>query len=197
MKLFCLFVPSVQNVLTPTTAQVRPTFQTQISNPGSVQNQWQAPQTPADTTPRVPTFNANFVAAPPLPPEHIITEQDKQTQIAYEQWLNHQNIVLGQQLKFYEGEVQKLRKMRKVYMCTYISCLTFFNYIYFFVLISTQSLNSKQRQLRKCGNQLPEADATELQRIATEQSILQKHLESSRKQSRQHGMLIQVSVLIA
>lgn len=34
----------------------------------------------------------------------------------------------------------------------------------------------------------------ELQRISAEQAILQKHLESSRKQSRQHGMLIQVTV---
>jgi len=55
-----------------------------------------------------------------------------------------------------------------------------------------QSLNSKQRQLRKSGNQLSEVDSNELQRISAEQAILQKHLESSRKQSRQHGMLIQV-----
>lgn len=60
---------------------------------------------------------------------------------------------------------------------------------YFFAL---QSLNSKQRQLRKSGNQLSEVDSNELQRISAEQAILQKHLESSRKQSRQHGMLIQV-----
>lgn len=61
--------------------------------------------------------------------------------------------------------------------------------ISFFAL---QSLNSKQRQLRKSGNQLSEVDSNELQRISAEQAILQKHLESSRKQSRQHGMLIQV-----
>lgn len=87
-----------------------------MSNQGTPgQNQqWQTPQTPTDNSPRVPTFNANFLAAPPLPPEHIVTEQDKQTQIAYEHWLNQQNVVLGQQLKFYEGEVQKLRKIRKV-----------------------------------------------------------------------------------
>lgn len=59
-----------------------------------------------------------------------------------------------------------------------------------------KSLNSKQRQLKKSGNQLADADALELQRISTEQGILQKHLEASRKQSRQHGMLIQVSIFI-
>lgn len=116
-------------------------------------------------------FNANLMPAPPIPPENIVTEQDKQAQMLYEQWLNHQNNVLSQQLHYYETEVQKLRKSRK-------------------------SLNSKQRQLRKSGNQLAEADATELQRISAEQAILQKHLETSRKQSRQHGMLIQVSIIL-
>lgn len=87
-----------------------PTPQTQQQQ----QQQHQQPQTPTDTSPRIPTFNTNLLPAPPLPPEHIVTEQDKQTQLVYEQWLKHQNIVLGQQLKFYETEVQKLRKMRKV-----------------------------------------------------------------------------------
>ncbi|XP_076251798.1 uncharacterized protein LOC143191021 isoform X3 [Rhynchophorus ferrugineus] len=133
------------------------------------QNRVAPPATPQPTTEittRTQMFNANVLPAPPLPPENIVTEQDKQAQLAYEQWLNHQNNVLNQQLKYYEAEVQKLRKSRK-------------------------SLNSKQRQLRKSGNQLSEADSIELQRISAEQAILQKHLESSRKQCRQHGMLIQ------
>lgn len=54
-----------------------------------------------------------------------------------------------------------------------------------------QSLNSKQRQLRKNGNELSEQDALELQRISTEQAGVQKHLDASRKSCRQHGMLIQ------
>ena len=58
-----------------------------------------------------------------------------------------------------------------------------------------QSLNSKQRQLRKSGNELAEVDALELQRISREQSVLQKHLDASRKQSRQHGMLMQVGII--
>ncbi|KAL1490323.1 hypothetical protein ABEB36_013038 [Hypothenemus hampei] len=123
-------------------------------------------QPTTEITTRVQMFNANLVPAPPLPPESIVNEQDRQTQIVYEQWLNHQNNVLSQQLRYYETEVQKLRKSRK-------------------------SLNSKQRQLKKSGNHLNEVDSNELQRISAEQAILQKHLESSRKQSRQHGMLIQ------
>lgn len=61
----------------------------------------------------------------------------------------------------------------------------------FLYLISLQSLNSKQRQLRKSGNELTETDAAELQRISTEQAILQKHLDTSRKQQRQHSVLVQ------
>lgn len=84
------------------------------------QQQWQpARQNPpaqptTEITTRVQMFNANLLPAPQLPPENIITEQDKQTQIVYENWLNHQNNVLTQQLKYYETEVQKLRKSRKV-----------------------------------------------------------------------------------
>ncbi|XP_021938167.1 histone-lysine N-methyltransferase 2D-like [Zootermopsis nevadensis] len=123
--------------------------------------------TPGEATAgRVPLFNAPHLPTPPLPPENIMTEQDRQTQLHYEQWLNHQNQIVSSQLKYYETEVSKLRKIRK-------------------------SLNSKQRQLRKSGNELTEADALELQRISSEQSVLQKQLDASRKQSRQHGMLIQ------
>ena len=63
-------------------------------------------------------------------------------------------------------------------------------------LFHVQSLNSKQRQLRKSGNELAEADARELQRISSEQSVLQKQLDASRKQSRQHSMLMQVHLSI-
>ncbi|XP_043479344.1 histone-lysine N-methyltransferase 2C-like isoform X5 [Leptopilina heterotoma] len=121
-------------------------------------------QTPPES--RIVTFNIPQLPAPPAPPENIITEQDRQVQLQYEQWLNHQNQILGQQLKFYETEVQKLRKLKK-------------------------SLNSKQRQLRKSGNELTENDNAELVRITSEQGILQKHLDASRKQTRQHGMLMQ------
>lgn len=58
-----------------------------------------------------------------------------------------------------------------------------------------QSLSSKQRQAQKQGNQLSEHDAMELERVTAEQQVLQKHLESSRKQTKQHTALINVSVL--
>ncbi|KAG8236511.1 hypothetical protein J437_LFUL012797 [Ladona fulva] len=106
-----------------------------------------------------PTFTA-----PPLPPEHPVTEQDRQAQAQYEQWLNQQQQAVNSQLKYYETEVNKLRKAKK-------------------------SLNSKQRQLRKTGQELGEGDAQELERITREQSGLQKQLDHARKQTRQHGIL--------
>lgn len=104
---------------------------------------------------------------PAQPPEVIATEQDRQTQHTYEVWLNEQSNIVTKQLKYYENEVQKLRKMRK-------------------------SMNSKQRVARKQGNELSELDSIELQRITAEQSALQKRLETSRKQNKQHMAIIQV-----
>lgn len=43
-----------------------------------------------------------------------MTEQDKQSQLHYEQWLAHQNDALQAQMNYYLTEVQKLRKLRKV-----------------------------------------------------------------------------------
>jgi hypothetical protein len=60
-------------------------------------------------------------------------------------------------------------------------------------MFDSQSLSSKQRQLRKSGQELQENDGLELERITREQSGLQKQLEQSRKANRQHGMLLQVS----
>lgn len=58
-----------------------------------------------------------------------------------------------------------------------------------------KSLNSKQRVLRKSGNELTQADAIELTKVSSEQSIVQKQLESARKQARQHGLVIQVCII--
>lgn len=88
-----------------------PQWQQNSPRPASVQPV-ASPTVEPPTT--VPTFNAPLMPAPPLPPEHIMTEQDRKTQIQYEQWLNQQNSILTEQLKFYETEVQKLRKIRKV-----------------------------------------------------------------------------------
>lgn len=93
-------------------------------NPG-IRPQFQRPPgpfiaTPARTVPeapvpsRVPPFNAPVLQPPAVPPDVISTEQDRQMAIEYETWLNNQNHILQKQLKYYETEVQKLRKARKV-----------------------------------------------------------------------------------
>lgn len=101
----------------------------------------------------------------------IATEQDRQIKHTYEVWLNEQSNIVTKQLKYYESEVQKLRKIRK-------------------------SMNSKQRVARKQGNELSEHDSIELQRITSEQQALQKQLESSRKQNKQHMAIIQVKLIM-
>lgn len=61
-------------------------------------------------------FNVVHLPAPPLPPERTVTEDDRRARAVYEQWLLQQNNILTQQLKYYETEVQKLRKIRKVFI---------------------------------------------------------------------------------
>jgi hypothetical protein len=51
-------------------------------------------------------------------------------------------------------------------------------------------LNSKLRTLKKNGNTLGDNDAAELERVSNEASGLQKCLDNVRKQSRQHGMIM-------
>lgn len=111
-------------------------------------------------------FVANLKPQPPLPPENIITEHDRQLQINYEHWLQTQDAILDKQLKYYQNEVQKLRKSRK-------------------------ALNSKQRSAKKSGNELNETDNIELNKVTADQAIVQKQLESARKQVRQHGLIVQ------
>lgn len=113
----------------------------------------------------VPMFIANLQKPPTLPPDNIITEQDRQMQINYEQWLNAQENKLNNQRKYYEEEVSKLRKSRK-------------------------ALNSKQRALKKGGNDLTESDTIELKKITADQTFVQKQLENARKQTRQHTLVI-------
>lgn len=51
---------------------------------------------------------------PPPPPENIVTDEDRRTALVYETWLRDQNNTVTRQLKQFETEVQKLRKLRKV-----------------------------------------------------------------------------------
>ncbi|EAA05242.4 AGAP011192-PA [Anopheles gambiae str. PEST] len=114
----------------------------------------------------IPLFQANLQPQPPQPPETIATEQDRLLQINYENWLNQQNTVLSNQLKYYETEIVKLRKVKK-------------------------QLNTKQRHLRKQGNELTENDAKELQKITADHTVIQKQLENARRQQRQHSVILQ------
>merc|ERR550532_337998 len=104
------------------------------------------------------------IPAPPAPPDNPQTEEERRQVARYEQWLAQQETAINEQLNYYEKEITKLRKQRK-------------------------SLNSKQRTLRKNGNELSANDAADLERVSSECLGLQKSLESIRKQSRQHNML--------
>ncbi|XP_013784687.2 histone-lysine N-methyltransferase 2C-like isoform X2 [Limulus polyphemus] len=115
--------------------------------------------------PRLP-FAITSLPAPPLPPAEPSNEQERQQQTKYEQWLLRQQEALNSHQKYFETEVGKLRKAKK-------------------------ALNAKQRTLRKNGQELGERDAAELERISQEQAVLQKQLDQARKQSRQHGLVIQ------
>jgi len=53
-------------------------------------------------------------------------------------------------------------------------------------------MNSKQRVARKQGNELSEHDSIEFRRVTEEQQAVQKLLDSSRKQNKQHMAIIQV-----
>lgn len=77
------------------------------------------------------TFTIPQIPAPPTPPENIVTEQDRQIQLQYEHWLNSQRQILTQQLNYYETEVQKRRKSKKV--CknkSILLALFIFSYLY-------------------------------------------------------------------
>lgn len=114
----------------------------------------------------VPLFKANLQAAPPLPPDNIVTDQDRQTQMSYEQWMNNHESMLNNQRKYYDVEISKLRKTKK-------------------------SLNSKQRVLKKAGNDLNESDLEALTRVTHDHTIVQKQLDNTRKQLRQHTIVVQ------
>ncbi|XP_063990116.1 histone-lysine N-methyltransferase 2C-like isoform X3 [Diachasmimorpha longicaudata] len=174
--------PPHQAIAGPTTAPIiRPPGKPRPPSAPGPSSQWpqvppavnspiQSPRQPiaTQTAPelRIATFNIPHLPAPPAPPDVIVSEQDRIVQLHYEQWLVHQAQILKQQQTYYETEMLKLRKVKK-------------------------SLNSKKRQLIKAGNELTESDAIELKRISDEAAALQKFLEPSRKQFRQHNILAQ------
>lgn len=64
--------------------------------------------------PSIPLYAGVAPAAPPPPPERAVSEADHHARLLYEQWLKQYNAFATDQLRYYEGEVQKLRKIRKV-----------------------------------------------------------------------------------
>lgn len=80
--------------------------------------------------------------------------------------------------------------------CLFLLFFFLLLFICYLFSLFLQSINSKQRGLRKQGNELAERDALELQRVTAEMTVLQKHLDSSRKLCRQHTALIQVKALL-
>lgn len=144
--------------------------QNQFMPRGVINKQWRPQAPPASAQPStsasdlvrsVPVFQANLQPAPPIPPENVVSDAEKITQANYESWLNQQNNSLQEQLRYYETEILELRKLKK-------------------------SLNTKQRQLKKNGNELNEVDTKTLTQVTQEQATVQKYLESARKQARNH-----------
>lgn len=114
----------------------------------------------------IPMIVGNVQAAPSVPPDTIVTEQDRQMQINYEQWLYSHENNLNNQREFYDAEVTKLRKSKK-------------------------SLTTKQRILKKSGGDLSQNETLELRNVLREQALIQKQLEQSRKLCRQHTSVVQ------
>ncbi|KAL3211542.1 hypothetical protein MRX96_036361 [Rhipicephalus microplus] len=104
-------------------------------------------------------FQIQTLPAPPTPSLCIGQDPPPGAMVAaYEQWLAQQDALLSSQKKTLEGEVGKLRKAKK-------------------------ALSTKQRQLAKTGQELPQQNALELQRIAQQQPGMQKNLDQLRKLS--------------
>ena len=55
-----------------------------------------------------------FFQAMTPPPENPANEEDKNKVLQYEKWLGDQESAINQHLKYYETEISKLRKLRKV-----------------------------------------------------------------------------------
>lgn len=98
-------------------------------------------------------FQIQTLPAPPAPSLCVGQEPPPGHVVAaYEQWLTQQEALLSSQKKALEGDVGKLRKAKK-------------------------ALSTKQRQLAKNGQELPQHNALELHRIAQQQPGMQKNLD--------------------
>lgn len=68
----------------------------------------------APPVPAIPLYSGVAPPAPPAPSDRPLTDADHHARLVYEQWLKQYNAFATDQLRYYEGEVQKLRKIRKV-----------------------------------------------------------------------------------
>ncbi|KAK6183545.1 hypothetical protein SNE40_011007 [Patella caerulea] len=103
---------------------------------------------------------------PVTPPSGDMPGELDPKRIPYEDWLLKQGQFLEMQVKLFEQQTQKQKRAKR-------------------------SIQARQRQARKIGNELNPQDVLELERISTEQSGLQKQLDSYRKQLRNHQSLLQ------
>lgn len=69
--------------------------------------------------PAIPLYSGSAPTAPPAPHER---EPDPHARLLYEQWLKQYNAFAVDQQRYYEVEVQKLRKIRKVSRSSALSC---------------------------------------------------------------------------
>ncbi|XP_070175347.1 histone-lysine N-methyltransferase 2C-like isoform X3 [Littorina saxatilis] len=104
---------------------------------------------------------------PPVPQSELAPspEYDRQV-LQYEDWLSKTTQYLDLQVKMLEQQIQKQKRAKK-------------------------TIQARQRQARKNNQEINPKDALELERVAAEQAEIQKQLETQRKQSRQHQVVVQ------
>ena len=66
-----------------------------------------------ESTPPPPPAALNMTP-PPQPPDNPQTEEDRQKVMRYEMWLTQQENDINKRLKYYEMEIAKIRKQKKV-----------------------------------------------------------------------------------
>ena len=69
---------------------------------------------PTASTPTPPPPSQLNMTPPPCPPDNPQTDEDKAKAATYEKWLSEQDQAIEAQLNYYEKEISKLRKQRKV-----------------------------------------------------------------------------------
>ncbi|XP_077347298.1 histone-lysine N-methyltransferase 2C isoform X4 [Lithobates pipiens] len=130
--------------------------------------------------PGTPLMEAQNVAPPSVPQDGNIAPQmirpnppnfgpgfvnDSQKK-QYEEWLQETQQLLQIQQKFLEEQIGAHRKSKK-------------------------ALSAKQRTAKKAGREFPEEDAEQLKHVTEQQSMVQKQLETIRKQQKEHTELIE------